>query len=769
MSTVFKQAGRLGKLHTSLGPDELVLLRFTGTDYMNALFEYHIEALSENPNIDFDALVGTHATVELSSKNGPKFYDGIVSAVQWAGAGENGIRYNLMLRPWFWLAKHRRNQRIFHDMKVGDILKELLGPYQVGGALYDNKCGDTFPKLEYTVQYRESDFEFACRMMERFGISYHFKHDQGTHTLVLTELVFAHEDLPGATRPFFAVQGHNMSDEEHFWEWAPERNITVGAMRLTDYNFKKPTAMMEVDAKGSASHPNGQIESYDYPGDYLEQADGKNMANLRVLGERGGDARHRAAGDVVGLSSGLLVTLKGDEVPGATGQTFLCLTASHSYVSEGFGSGTDAGNAYVYTGSYTLSPKYSPMTPDRKTRQPVVQGPQTAVVVGDGEIDCDNFGRILVKFHWDLHSAYSMRCRVSQIWAGQGWGGMAIPRIGMEVIVEFLEGDPDKPMVTGCVYNGKNGAPYDLPGNKSRTTLRSNTHQGTGYNEISIEDQSGKEDIFIHAQKDMTTKVLNNQSTNIMSNRVTNIGQGDSTRVAGNSMQRFEANHSVIVGGGSTAVLKQVESLVEAGGKLLEKGAGKVGASGVLGFASGIAGVVDKAKEVAAMAQKALFGGSGGHVKLAGGDQSTQGDMVGTLMAKIMPGSGTSTSTVEKFRSDTTGLAYTQQVGVAKSIVVGGVFSTAVGKLMKLVVGEDYDIEAKKSIFARTKKHTLTATEKFVIAGPGGSITIDQSGITIKTLHLIVKSPSVDFQPGSPDQVEALQSDKPFVQDCKAK
>lgn len=768
MSTVLKQAGRLGKLHTGLGEDELCLLRFNGTDMMNGLFEYHVEALSENAAVDFDALVGTHATVEVKTSSGPKFYDGVVSSASRLGEAAHGFRYNLTLVPWLWLARHRRNQRIFHNKKVDEILKELLAPYQVSGALYKNKCGRSYPSLEYTVQYRESDLQFACRMMERFGISYHFQHEMGKHTLVLTDGSDLHDDIPGASRPFFPVNLHNMSNEEHFWEWLPERNITVGTVRLTDYNFKKPDAAMKVDRKGDASHAHGKIESFDYPGDYEDEANGKGVVARRIAGERGNDALHHASGDVISLSSGLRVTVKGDDIPGVTGDTFLCMMATHSYEAEGYGSdsGGSAGET-TYRGSYTLASVAVTLIPPMRARQPVVQGPQTAVVVGAGEIDCDEYGRILVKFHWDLDAAHSMRCRVSQIWAGQGWGGMAIPRIGMEVIVEFLEGDPDKPLVTGCVYNAKNMPPYALPAGKTRTSLRSNTHAGTGYNEISIEDGAGKEDVFIHAQKDLTLKVLNNESSNVKKNRIATIGENDTTTVTGSSMQRVGKSHSTTVGGGGSAVTGGVSALIAAGGALLKKGANEVGAGGALGFASDVAGVVDKAKEVAAVIQKKVFGDSGDHKTIAGTAQAAAGKLVADLLDQIMPTAGIMTTTVEKFRSDTTGIASTEQVGVVKSTVVGGIYMIAVGAIMKIVVGAKYSLQANTSITARTKKHTLTASEKFVIAGPGGSITIDSNGITIKAMKIDIKSPSVNFTAGAPDAVEALSSDKPFVQDCK--
>ncbi|MFC3569144.1 type VI secretion system Vgr family protein, partial [Paracoccus simplex] len=323
----------------------------------------------------------------------------------------------------------------------------------------------------------------------------------------------------------------------HFWDWSPERNLTTGAIRLTDYNFKKPDQAMEADRLGDAAHAQGQIESFDYPGDYPAQDVGKLVAGLRTSQERGADRRNRAVGDCASLRAGRRVTLAGDPVPG-TGETYLCLSASHHFVSEAYGSGGSGSDGYAFTGSYALMPDTAPMVPPRRTAVPVVHGPQTAMVVGEGEIDCDEFGRILVRFHWDLAGAHSMRCRVSQNWAGAGWGGMVIPRIGMEVVVEFLEGDPDKPIVTGCVYNGRNQVPYPLPANKTVSTFKSDTHQGDGYNELRFEDEKGEEEVFIHAQRDMNSKVERNASARINRNSVTSIGHDQSCEV-GNTLRQM--------------------------------------------------------------------------------------------------------------------------------------------------------------------------------------------------------------------------------------
>ena len=549
MNAPFKQDNRLGKLFTALGKDVLVLLRFDGSDHVNGLFEYNVETISALQNIDFDQLIGTHATVELKTQNnGPRFFDGIVTQAQWAGVGENGNKYNLTLRPWIWLAGKRRNQRIFHNKTVVEIIEELFEPYAgLGDPALKNRLTDSYPELEYTVQYRESDLEFACRLMERFGISYHFRHDNGSHTMVLTDTVDEHELIAGESRDYFGVDGHHHSDEEHFWEWYPERNLTTGAVRLTDYNFKKPTAQLEVDQTGDAAYTQGKIEAYDYPGDYLAKGEGKGVVGLRTLQERGQDRRHRAIGDTTSLGAGMQVTLTGDQVPGVKSETYICLSASHSYVSDSYGSGGQESDGYSYSGSYVMMPVTAPLAPERKTLVPIVHGPQTAVVVGEGEIDCDEYGRILVHFHWDLEKAYSMRCRVSQNWASKGWGGMVIPRIGMEVVVEFLEGDPDKPLVTGCVYNGRNDPPYALPANKTKSVFKTDTHQGAGFNELTFEDQKDQELIYMHGQKDQQIDILNDRNKTIGQDQFESVGRDKTITVGQDHTETVgrDARHNI--------------------------------------------------------------------------------------------------------------------------------------------------------------------------------------------------------------------------------
>ncbi len=732
MNAPFSQAERLGRLTTALGPDTLALLRFDGSDHLNDLFEYRVEALATRDDLDFDALVGTHATVEIEAHAEMRPFDGIVTSARWAGVGENGHRYDLTLRPWFWLAGRRRNQRIFHNKTVVQILRELLSDYAgLGDPALEIALSKDYPTLEYTVQYRESDLDFARRQMERAGITFHFKHAMGSHTLVLTDDVLAHAEI--GPRPFKRYDGHHQYEHEHFWDWAPERNIATGAIRLTDYNFKKPTQAMEVDRLGDAAHAQGQIESYDYPGDYLAQDVGRLVAGLRTEQERGADRRNRAVGDCASLGSGMRVTLSGDKVPG-TGETYLCLSASHHFVSEAYGSGGPGSDGYAFTGSYVLMPDTAPMSPPRRTPVAVVQGPQTAEVVGEGEIDCDEYGRILVRFHWDLANAYSMRCRVSQNWAGAGWGGMVIPRIGMEVVVEFLEGDPDKPLVTGNVFNGKNDAPYPLPQHKTKAVWRSKTHKGEGFNEISYEDEVGQENIALHAQKDQTLKVLNNRMKRVDKDQVESVGSNKSIDVGSNHQEKIGGSMNLTVGGGGGALFAALAGLMGQSSAAMKTAANESGDGFVAQFSQALS-AFSMAAEAASLPANGAFTGAGQNRAVAGLEQVQTGTSVGALLSGIMPISGIKNTIVEKAVSDTIGLARTEQIGLMKNTYVGKVQNTVVGQKQSTRVGEistthvgkHMEIDVGDDLIITVGKSKLIMTKEGDIVLQGVKINVEAS------------------------------------------
>ncbi|WP_052272296.1 type VI secretion system Vgr family protein [Leisingera sp. ANG-M7] len=669
MNTHFSQQDRQGRLSTVLGADSLVLLRMDGSEELSGDFEWRVEALSAQGGLDLTALLGTHATIEIDHGKGSRAFDGIVCEARQRGAYENGFRYDLLLRPWLHVAGLRRNMRIFHNKTVIEIVEEVLGAYAgLGNPHLEVQVSEDYPVLEYTVQYGESDADFVRRQLERHGITWSWRHEAGSHTMLLSDAAFSLPQVPGVSRPYYGVAGYHRHEEEHFRSWSPAQRITTGAVRLTEYNFKIPNAAQETEQLSEIAHPSSDIESYDWPGDYLTQGEGRGVADRRLEEERGQALRHHAEGDAVSLGAGWRVTLAGDELPGATGQTFVCLKATHRFRAQAYGSGDASGDEAPYDGAYVLLPETAPFRPERRTVGPRVQGLETAVVVGEGEIDCDEHGRILCRFHWDMEAAHTMRVRVSQNWASQGWGGMVIPRIGMEVIVEHLRGDPDKPIVTGCVYNGKNKPPYELPKHKTKSVFRTDSHKSSGFNELTFEDATGNEKIYLHAEKDHELHIENNRAKRVDRNQSESVGNNKSIEIGNNHQEVIGGNMTLMVGPNKlqSAVTSAFKKFTSAIGDMTSK----LGLPDALNMGEGnlIIGVAKNKAETVMVSSNEIVGA-----------------------AKTVTVGGAYQITVQGVRNESTLLGAYEEVGQNKVVVAGKRIELVSGKSM-LQLNEDGSI-----------------------------------------------------------------------------
>jgi type VI secretion system secreted protein VgrG len=555
MAPINSQRTRAGRLKTPLPEDALALLEFSGTEAVNDLFSFTLRALSEDGSVDFDQLLGKRMNVAIKTIEGtPRYFDGIVTAAAYLGRDDEGHVYEFEISPWLWLLGRRRNSRIFHERTVAEIIAEVVAGHGGLPCASDTeyRLSGAFPMLEYTVQYRESDLDFLRRLMEEFGISFHFEMEEERHILVLSNSSDGFSKVPGRTRPYRAVSRQHRATAEHFQDWKAQRRVTTGVVRLTDYDFKNPTTNMEVTEAKPLGYDHADLESYDYPGRYAAPGDGRDLAKRRIEGQRAQDSAVDAGGDVVSLGAGHKVDLTGhsDE---AVNVEYLCTRAHHHYRTEGYRSGLGGPGEEGYRGRYRLLRTDAPFAPPLVTPRAQVQGPQTGVVIGSGEIDCDEFGRILVMFHWDSDRAGSMRCRVAQSWSGNAWGSIYIPRVGMEVVVEFLEGDPDRPLVTGAVYNARNMPPFDLPGDKTISGVKSySTPGGGGYNSLTFEDKSGSEVIDMHAQKDLTVLVENNETREVKVNHASTIGGTSSVEVTGDATMTVKSNRSSDISGTET-------------------------------------------------------------------------------------------------------------------------------------------------------------------------------------------------------------------------
>jgi type VI secretion system secreted protein VgrG len=526
------QKDRLGILHAS-GTD-LVLVRFTGAEAVNSLGQFEVECLSEGGGVDFNVLLGRNVSLEMKPidpAHPPRFFDGLLTEARESTLLWGGMGYNLVLRPWLWLLGLRRNQKIFHNKTAPQIIEAIFADY---GQPYQNLLQRDYPELEYTVQFAETDLDFVTRLMAMFGINYCVAHEKGTHKMVLFDDVDSLPKVVGGSRPLRQTDRQYRDVTEHLQDWTAERRMTTGRISMVDYNFAAPRSAMTTQESAGAGYAHADLESFLFPGGYPDQGKGTTLSRTRLQQMTAADGHYFATGDCLGLGPGLRTGLRGHPQKTLNSKTYVVLATQHDYISEGYRSGGgEAAEKDSYQARYEFSETTRPVAPPvAAVTAPRMHGPQTAMVVGNGEIDCDKFGRILVKFHWDRDSAHSMRCRVAQQWAGKQWGGIVIPRVGMEVIVEFLGGDASAPIVTGCVYNSDNMPPFALPGAGMVMGMKSNsTPGGGGYNEFAFDDTKGKEEMRIHAQYDLNAKVLHDQKWEILNNSSTTVNVNDTQTV----------------------------------------------------------------------------------------------------------------------------------------------------------------------------------------------------------------------------------------------
>lgn len=522
-------------------PDQLVLVEITGHEGMNDLFEFRVTALAaKDADIDLDKFLGKGLSVELKTLDGgSRWFDGVVAEAECLGPMQDeSDLFQFVLRPWYWVLGFRQNSRAFHNQPVIKIIETIVAEYMGDFGSYgtlSNKtstaAGHAVP--EYIVQYCESDLDFTRRLMEEYGINFHFSMKEEQHALVLTDDPFAYAAIKDESRIFEAVVGQHRADEEHFVAWTQKRQMRPGSVRMTDYNFKTPNANMTAEKKSTASYEKSDVEVYEPHGNYDDAGQGGLFAKSRVDALQSPDGRIEAAGDVLSLAPGMKVDLTGH--PGRGMNTgYVALGCSHRYVAEGYRSGQGGASQGEdsYQGHYQLQRLDRPLAPARITPRSRVLGPLTGTVIGSGEIDSDEYGRILVLFPWDDERTGTMRCRVLQSWAGAKWGSIHIPRVGMEVVVEFLDGDPDRPIVTGCVYNQNNMPPFTLPADQTISGIKSySSRGGGGYNQLTLQDKKGEESIDAHAQKDLNIKVLNNETREVDKDRKATVKGTDTHEV----------------------------------------------------------------------------------------------------------------------------------------------------------------------------------------------------------------------------------------------
>jgi len=549
----FTQTDRMFRVEVpSLGTDTLLLQAFTGEEHVSGPFEFSLQLLSEDAGLDPAKLLREPLILTILLPDGSERpIHGYCRTFTQYGRDEDLTTYRAEIVPWLWFLTLTQDCRIFQEMSVLEILEEVFGKY--GQADFDIRCVESYSPREYCVQYRETDFAFISRLMEEEGIFYFFQHSGEGHKMVLADDRSAVDPCTGQDLFRVETTPGARDDEDVITTLERQHQVYTPKVTLTNFDFVQPSMNLE-----SSASDQDQEEIYDFPGKYKDLSEGERYAALR-LQERAaaqeiirGESRCRAFG------SGYEFDLSEHYRPD-TNQTYLLTSVWHS----GHGGGYRAADRSEaeYSNRFQCIPAMVPFRPPRRTPKPIIHGSQTAMVVGPSgeEIFTEKYGQVKVQFHWDRegqrNESSSCWVRASHPWAGKGWGAVSVPRIGQEVIVDFLEGDPDRPIITGRVYNAEAMPPFTLPDGAVVSGIKSDTHKGSGYNEISMNDTPGEEQFTIHAQYDKGTTVGNDSTETVGNNRSSDVAVDDSLTVGSNQSIDVGADRTVKVGANETVTV----------------------------------------------------------------------------------------------------------------------------------------------------------------------------------------------------------------------
>ncbi len=575
----YSQTERLLNIKSTLGTTELLLEKFSGTEALSTPFEFKVALLSPEFSLDIKSLLRTTVTVTIYLADGTtRLFNAVFRSLAQAKEGEEIISeretmavtnphqdlatYEGILVPNVWFLSLDADCKIFQNMTVPAIVTQVLTDKGISD--YAFRTQGTYPAREYCVQYRESTLNFISRLLEEEGIFYFFEHTADKHTIVFADKSSLLPACPSQATAQYSYSNDGWVSEGQEGVKSLERIETAhtGKSALTDYYFETPALSL------MATLADDHEEVYDYPGEYTTVSDGERYARLR-LEERealqfvvNGSSRCRA------FRPGVFFTLAGHFRTDTNGDYFLTAINHQAFDST---YRQDQDKSHDYTNTFTAIPKANPYRPPRKTLRPTVHGMQPALVVGKAgeEIWVDKYGRVKVQFYWDRvgkkNENSSCWIRVSQIWAGKTWGWMTIPRIGQEVLVDFLEGDPDRPIIVGRVYNADQMPPYTLPDNQTQSGIKTRSSKGgttDNYNELRFEDLKGQEMITFHAEKDMSTSVEHDDTQLVQNNRTINVnGTHTETIVKDTTITITEGNETITLDKGNqstTATLGKI-------------------------------------------------------------------------------------------------------------------------------------------------------------------------------------------------------------------
>ena len=538
---------------------------FRVSEAVSTPFEMNLTVLSEDEGITFEALSRKMGVLSVHGQgmHVARQFNGSVSELRYLGTGRRFSRYQITLVPELWFLTQRQDCRIFQMKTAPDIITEVFD--KAGMSDYRLELTAQYASKEYVLQYRESDHHFVQRLMAEHGLWYYFEHSDSNHTMVIVDSNDAIPNLISSPLNasylgpvIYHSPGGGVADREHIFGLEQIHRTRTGGVSYGDYQYLTPKVPQ---GQSSATGPNSDLLRYDYPGRYVSPDLGLQRVPEWMSEYEIDSHQIEAESDIMRLIAGFSIDIS-KHPRSEINRDYLLLSVTHSGQNRSVHQEEGSDEPSFYTNQFVCLPRDVTYRAP-KLAAPVVDGPQTAVVVGPAgeEIYTDEYGRVKVQFHWDRYAQNdehsSCWLRVSQSMAAPNWGAVYLPRIGHEVIVTFLEGDPDRPMVTGAVYNGLASPPYALPEHKTRTVFRTQSHKAEGHNEMYFEDENDQEEVHFRAQKDMKTKVLNNRYRDIGNDEELKVGRHQENNIFGDRKELIDGHKTSETKQSFTEVIEQ--------------------------------------------------------------------------------------------------------------------------------------------------------------------------------------------------------------------
>ena len=745
-------------LKSPLLAKDLMFESMTASAGLSMLGEMQLGLVSEKADLKPEDLLGKPMTVSVALPDDKmRHFHGYVTRFGIGARRGRYFGYQASVRPWLWFLTRTADCRIFQEQSVPDIVKTVFGDH--GNANFEFKLFRSYRKWVYCVQYRETDYNFVARLLEHEGIYWYIEHGDGTSKVVLVDSQSAHDAAPGCeSLPYYENAAGPAPDTECVSEWRFASEVETDKVALTSYDFERPSTSLKAAANKPHKYSLPDFEVFDFQGEYSQVADGTQWAEDRLDEHQSRFQTAHGGSNAHGIEVGRLLRLAKHPRADQNDKYLITSIAVNAHVDAYESANDSSSSAGAFRCDFSAIPAGQQFRPPRRTPKPIVQGPQTAVVVGPGgeEIFTDKYGRVKVQFHWDRlgkkNEKSSCWVRVSHPWAGKNFGAIHIPRMGQEVVVNFLEGDPDQPLITGRVYNAEQMPPWELPANATQSGILTRSSKGgsvANANALRFEDKKGSEQVWLHAEKNQDIEVENDETHWVGHDRTKTIDHDETSHIKHDRTETVDNNEAITVHGMRTETVDKNETITVHQNRTekvdLNEGitigvnrTESVGSNETITVGSNRSVTVGSSETKTVALQRTHSVGINETITVGAAQEITIGAMQAVTVgaAQTISVGANQSTTVGAAQSNKIGAAQTNDIGADQKTKIAGEQLTNVGKARntsvgendELKVGKSFVIEAADSVSIKTGDASITMKKDGSIVIKGKDITIDGSG-----------------------------------------